>query len=56
MNNSDKEVFKNCPNCKRLSKSTDFKKFEVRANGKVKILWRCPICEKFKKAAKIANI
>ena len=46
---------KYCPNCKRLTPIDQFKKFESRSNGKVRTLWRCPICEQFKQAAKQAS-
>ena len=50
------DELKKCPNCKRLTPSSQYKKFEVRTNGKVKTFWRCPVCEEFKLAAKRAAL
>jgi hypothetical protein len=47
---------KKCPNCKRLTLASEYKKFEVRTNGVTKIFWRCPVCEEFKLAAKKAAL
>ena len=54
--NNEQLGMKKCPNCKRLTLASEYKKFEVRTNGVTKIFWRCPICEEFKLAAKKAAL
>jgi len=46
------QVFKKCPNCKRLTAESEYKKFTKTTNGVTRTFWRCPVCESFKQAAK----
>lgn len=52
--NKTNPVLKKCPNCKRLTAESEYKKFTKITNGVTRIFWRCPICESFKIAAKKA--
>lgn len=49
-----RQVFKKCPNCKRLTAESEYKKFTKTTNGVTRTFWRCPVCESFKQAAKKA--
>jgi len=48
------EKLKKCPNCKRLTAESEYKKFTKTTNGVTRTFWRCPVCEAFKQAAKKA--
>ena len=50
--NKAEPVLKKCPNCKRLTAESEYKKFTKTTNGVTRVFWRCPVCESFKNAAK----
>jgi hypothetical protein len=52
MNGNTNQIYKKCPNCKRLTAESEFKKFTKIINGLARTFWRCPVCDEFKKAAK----